>query len=377
MNTLLLSNFFSICDAPRAWGVYFQDSASPQMEALVELHDNIMFYLVIILFGVSWILVSIIRNYVSSRSPISNKYLNHGKHVPIQKYSNVKPPFSNKSFTHIRTYSTHSNNDLNNKSIPTSLVKLYDNAHNMKIDIISENKAKSGIYMWTNLLTGDIYVGQSGDLSKRFRKYFTLSYIKSQESFIISRALIKYGYINFSVSILEYCDKSSLLEREQYYLDSLQPQYNILKIAGSSLGYTHSQDSKDKRSKALKGVYTGSKSALFGRTHNEDTIAKMSLSRSGEKNYFYGKTHNEKTIELMRDKALNRTHTSETKDKMSKTHGNPVNIYEKCSSEEFKLIGSFVSARRAAKFLNLSGSTVIRYMNSGQVFNERYKFSSS
>lgn len=82
MNTLL-SNFFSICDAPRAWGVYFQDSASPQMEALVELHDNIMFYLVIILFGVSWILVSIIRNYVSSRSPISNKYLNHGTLIEL------------------------------------------------------------------------------------------------------------------------------------------------------------------------------------------------------------------------------------------------------------------------------------------------------
>ena len=67
-------NFFTVtCDAPRPWGVYFQDSASPQMEALVELHDNIMFYLVIILFGVAWILISIIRNYVYSKSPISNK----------------------------------------------------------------------------------------------------------------------------------------------------------------------------------------------------------------------------------------------------------------------------------------------------------------
>ena len=41
-----------LCDAPRPWGIYFQDSASPQMEGLVELHDNIMFYLIIILFGV-------------------------------------------------------------------------------------------------------------------------------------------------------------------------------------------------------------------------------------------------------------------------------------------------------------------------------------
>ena len=81
MNTLF--NFFLIGDAPRAWGFYFQDSASPQMEALVELHDNIMFYLVIVLFLIGWILVSIIRNYVSSRSPISNKYLNHGTLIEL------------------------------------------------------------------------------------------------------------------------------------------------------------------------------------------------------------------------------------------------------------------------------------------------------
>lgn len=79
----LFNNLFTIYDAPRAWGVYFQDSASPQMEALVELHDNIMFYLVIVLFGVGWILVSIIINYVNSKSAISNKYLNHGTLIEL------------------------------------------------------------------------------------------------------------------------------------------------------------------------------------------------------------------------------------------------------------------------------------------------------
>ena len=71
------------CDAPMAWGLYFQDSASPQMEALVELHNNIMFYLVITLFGVGWILLTVVRNYVSSKSPISNKYLNHGTLIEL------------------------------------------------------------------------------------------------------------------------------------------------------------------------------------------------------------------------------------------------------------------------------------------------------
>lgn len=81
---LLNIQFFSeYCDAPRAWGLYFQDSASPQMEALIELHDNIMYYLVIILFSVGWIIQSIIRNYVFNKSPISNKYLNHGTLIEL------------------------------------------------------------------------------------------------------------------------------------------------------------------------------------------------------------------------------------------------------------------------------------------------------
>lgn len=57
--------------------------------------------------------------------------------------------------------------------------------------------------------------------------------------------------------------------------------------------------------------------------------------------------------------------------------GNPVNVYEKCSSEGFKLIGCFVSSRRAANFLGMSGSTVIKYMQSGTIFKDRYKFSSN
>ncbi len=44
-----------------------------------------MYYLVGILFAVGWIQAAIIRNFNISKSPISNKYLNHGtKSVPIQ-----------------------------------------------------------------------------------------------------------------------------------------------------------------------------------------------------------------------------------------------------------------------------------------------------
>ena len=71
------------CDAPRAWGTYFQDSASPQMEGIVELHNLIMYFLVIILFSVGWIILTIIKNFVNNKWPISNKYFNHGTLIEL------------------------------------------------------------------------------------------------------------------------------------------------------------------------------------------------------------------------------------------------------------------------------------------------------
>ena len=41
------------------------------------------------------------------------------------------------------------------------------------------------------------------------------------------------------MEILEYCDKNNVIEREQYYMDLIKPQYNIVEIAGSTLGYKH------------------------------------------------------------------------------------------------------------------------------------------
>ena len=83
MLCFLFNKFTINFDAPSPWGIYFQDSATPQMEGLIELHDNIMYYLIIVLFGVGWILLSIIRNYINTKSPISHKYLNHGTLIEL------------------------------------------------------------------------------------------------------------------------------------------------------------------------------------------------------------------------------------------------------------------------------------------------------
>lgn len=258
---------------------------------------------------------------------------------------------------------------------------VYVDMESNKKNILEENKGKPGIYMITNKKTKDFYIGQSKNLYNRFLNYFNPAYVKRSPNSIIGKAILKYGYSNFSLTILEYCDKANLTAREQYYLDTLNPVYNILKIAGAyAVDFSHTEETKDQIRKSLKGVYAGEKSYWYfiGKKFTSETKALMSLKKTKENNPLFGKKHSEETKELMtgREKALGRKHSEDTKLLMSSKHGSSVNIYEKCSSEGFKLIGSFVSARRAGKFLEISGSTVVKYMKSGEIFKDRYKFSS-
>lgn len=120
-------------------------------------------------------------------------------------------------------------------------VCLYSDLKAEKALILTENKGKSGVYMWTNKVNGKIYVGSSVDLSKRLRNYFNISYLSDfKDIMIIYKALLAHGFDNFKLEILEYCNSSQLIEREQYYIDILKPEYNILKVAGSSLGVKRS-----------------------------------------------------------------------------------------------------------------------------------------
>lgn len=132
---------------------------------------------------------------------------------------------------------------MKNNNINIIPVVSYSNADKDKFIVYKENKNKSGIYRWNNLITGDSYVGSAINLTNRLRNYFSFRLLKSKilrGKSIINNSLLKYGYNNFSLDILEYCEPSMLIKREQYYIDVLKPKYNILKIAGSSLGYKHS-----------------------------------------------------------------------------------------------------------------------------------------
>jgi hypothetical protein len=131
-----------------------------------------------------------------------------------------------------------------NSLVKIEPVAIYLNADTQKLAIIYDNKNKAGIYRWINTLNQKTYVGSSINLSLRFKSYFSISYLEREilkNQSLIYRALLKNGYSNFRLEILEYCDPDLVLEREQYYLNTLNLEYNILKTAGSLKGFKHSE----------------------------------------------------------------------------------------------------------------------------------------
>jgi hypothetical protein len=52
-------------------------------------------------------------------------------------------------------------------------IKIYLNAEAEKDKILKENKNKSGIYKWTNLINGKKYIGSAVDLYYRLKFYYS------------------------------------------------------------------------------------------------------------------------------------------------------------------------------------------------------------
>lgn len=189
--------------------------------------------------------------------------------------------------TPINLSNTHFTGKNHIRNIATSSefepVVIYTNPDAHKGLILKQNKGKSGVYRWIQKDSGKSYIGSSSMLNDRFRRYFNHSYLSSSKrgASLICKALLKYGYVGFRLEILEYCPRAILLAREQFYLDKFNPEYNILKIAGSNLGYKHSEASLELMSLASKSrneseeVLKFKREVMLGRILSKDHLERM------------------------------------------------------------------------------------------------------
>ncbi len=153
----------------------------------------------------------------------------------------------------------------------------------------------TGIYQIRNKRNTKLYIGSCADINyggiqHRWTKHRNDLAQNRHHSIKLQRAWNKYGSDVFIFEILEYCNPDICIEREQYYLDTLlfasnndnrfdKLGYNICRMAGSTLGYHHTDNAKKKVSMANKG-----------RKHSRDVCIKMTNTRielgsqRGEKN---------------------------------------------------------------------------------------------
>lgn len=91
----------------------------------------------------------------------------------------------------------------------------------------------------------------------------------------------KYGLDNFSLGILEFCpqDPKVCFSLEQKWLDYYKPNYNVLKVAGNSLGFKHSIETITK----LKEMLSKENHPKFGYRASSET--KQAISE-GIKNFY-------------------------------------------------------------------------------------------
>lgn len=241
-------------------------------------------------------------------------------------------------------------------TLPVVPVKVYTNADLDKKSILNENKGRAGVYCWTNKVNGKFYIGSAINLYKRLVKYYNYEHL-AKSNMIINKALLKYGYSEFSLQILEYCDPDSAVSREQYYMDLLKPIYNILGTAGSSMGYKHSDEAKAK----ISAAWSVPRPKLVVK-HSEETKAKMSETRKGKK-------HLEGTIAKIRAASLGNKHSEETKAKMAAAKGTGVEVTDIDSGR----VEVYVSMRQAAIALNTSLATVREYIKNNNKFLGKYE----
>jgi len=262
--------------------------------------------------------------------------------------------------------------------------QFYGNSDTDKADILQDNKGKTGIYMWYNKKSGKSYVGSSIDLSKRFSSYYSLPYLVRRNNSYIYNALFKDGYSLFSLTILEYIDISNLpkdqiknliLEREQYYLNSLMPMYNILAKAGNSLGYKHSEESLLKMSGANNPMFgkTGESNPFFGKSHSSESLEKMRKPKN--------ELHKLK-ISIANKGNIRKGHSQEILIKLSNAKkGNKHPMFGKVAlnarkvyiySLDNKLVKECSSIIETAKWLNTYSIKINKYISNSKAFDNKY-----
>ena len=202
---------------------------------------------------------------------------------------------------------------------------------------------KSGIYKIVNIINNKIYIGSSSiNIFYRWRRHRYYLNKKKHHSFALQNAWNKYGEKNFIFEPIEFISENITIEREQFWIDKLKPQYNISKKAGSTKGCTHTEETKRK----LRELNLGEKNPNYGKRFSVINSNK-SINKKNSEN---SKPIKSKTI---------KSKTIKNKSKLNRCKS-IISIDSNGIKKQYK------SITEAAKFLKLPGLSAIQHVLKGR-----------
>lgn len=111
-----------------------------------------------------------------------------------------------------------------------------------KLDLCTKNI--SGIYIITNLVNGKRYIGSTNDLYERSYSHIYHLNEQNHSNKHLQNAWDKYGSDKFVIGVLEYVNENERLEREAYYIKTLNPEYNIAQVLNTNTSYSEERKQK-------------------------------------------------------------------------------------------------------------------------------------
>lgn len=138
------------------------------------------------------------------------------------------------------------------------------------------------IYQITNEVNGKFYIGKTTKtIEERFRKHLYESRYERSNSYLY-KSMKKYGVKHFTIKVIEcQVDETKLDERERYWIEKLNPHYNL--TPGGEGGHplsspTFSQSMKDYHSRKPREEYRTF--GMLGKKQSQEMKRKVSKKNS-------------------------------------------------------------------------------------------------
>lgn len=222
---------------------------------------------------------------------------------------------------------------------------------------VNKHCKKSGIYCILNLLNQKKYIGSSKNIYDRLVNHKMMLKNNNHHNNYLQNSWNKYKSNNFIYIILEECDINKLIEREQFYIDNLKPEYNFItnvidvKITGKEI-YQY-----DLNGNFIK-KYDYIKQACIENDIHQSTICRY-LNGEYKKGggYLWSLVYQDKLKPYIRTK------------KPSKTLNKKVQVIEIKSNT---IIKEFNSLKECAEYFGYFPSEISKGIKTGRIFKQKF-----